>query len=444
VRLRARIASGRAWARERRRGEIGGLTADSSWVAVWSAATALADFAQIALVTHVLGLQEFGRLSLVFAFTYLVGQFFDVRVSVAATTFGARELARDPARAGATFRFSYLIDAATGVVAFIIVVGLSFLVGPHLVGDEGTLLISLFGLALLAATVEDSSMSLLRLLDRYKLVATYSVVLETLRVGLVAIAVFVFEDLVAVVIALLLQKALLAGAHLVAASRAFQASTGQRLAGRDVSPPDDVRRGMVRTVFSTNAVSYARLAQTQLTTVVVGAIGGATQAGLYRVGMTPALALGKLLEPAYIALLPRLSRLFAAGHVAETRALIRRLTFIAAPTITLILCLLLLFSHQALTILGGTEATAAASVLLFGAIAQAVNGVFFWNDLVAFAAGRAGSVARVAVATMLVQVALLAPLVSALDAEGGALAFMVTTLIANLAITWIALRALRA
>lgn len=442
--LRRRIVSARAWARERRHGEVGGLTADSSWVAVWSAATAIAEFAQISLVSHVLGLEEFGRLSLVFAFTYLVAKFFDVRVSVAATTFGARALARDPTSAGATFRFSYLIDAATGVLAFVVVIGLSFVGGPQLVGDGGTLLICLFALVLLVSTVEDTSVSILRLLDRYRLVATYSVVLETLRVGLVAIAVFVFGDLIAVVVALIVQKALLAAAHIWAASRAFQDSTGRRLlAEREVRPTDDVRRGMLRTVFSTNAVSYARLAQVQLPTVAVGAIAGATEAGLYRVGMSAALALGKLLEPAYVALLPRLSRLFATGRIDDARVLVRRLTVVCAPVMTLLLCILLLLRDQVLTILGGSDATAAASVLVLCAVAQTVAGVVFWNDLVAYAAGRAGAVARVAAVMALVQVALLVPLVNALDAEGAALAFLITTLIANGAITLFALRALR-
>src|SRR5204863_1253049 len=96
-RLRARIAVGR-------RGELGGLAADSVYVAVWQGATSLADLAQIALIAHVLGLDQYGRFAVVVSFVILVSQFFDVRVGVAATTLGARELNRDPRRAAGVFQ----------------------------------------------------------------------------------------------------------------------------------------------------------------------------------------------------------------------------------------------------------------------------------------------------------------------------------------------------
>ena len=89
-RLRARIAA-------RRRGELGGLAADSLYVAVWQGATSLADLAQIALIAHVLGLDQYGRFVVVVAFVMLVTQFFDVRVGVAATTLGARAAPPGPA-----------------------------------------------------------------------------------------------------------------------------------------------------------------------------------------------------------------------------------------------------------------------------------------------------------------------------------------------------------
>ncbi len=432
-RLRARIAVGR-------RGELGGLAADSLYVAVWQGATSLADLAQIALIAHVLGLDQYGKFAVVVAFVMLVTAFFDVRVGVAATTLGAREL-RDPRRAAGIFQLSYLIDAVTGLLGFAVVVALSFVVGPGLVGGNGTLLIVLFAIGVLASTLEDSSLAVLRLLDRYRLVATYTVGLEAARVALVAGALLFSKGLVPVILALVAQKMLVTVVQVATAASSFRAAIGRPLLRESaLDAVTDTRRQMITTVLHTNVVSYARLAQTQLPTVVLGAISGTVQAGLYRIGMAAAAAVGRLADPAYAALLPRLSRLFAAGRQDSVKRLIERASLISVPVMVVALTAVLLLRDPILQLLGGQAATDAAPVLAAGAVAFAINGAVFWNVGVLFAAGRARTVSLVAVITAATQAALLVPLVLALDAKGAALSFLVSMALANLLMTAVALR----
>jgi O-antigen/teichoic acid export membrane protein len=425
----------------RRRGELGGLAADSLYVAVWQGATSLADLAQIALIAHVLGLDQYGRFVVVVAFVMLVAQFFDVRVGVAATTLGARHLHGDPRRAAGIFQLSYLIDAVTGLLGFAVVVALSFVVGPGLVGSNGTLLIVLFATAVLASTVEDSSLAVLRLLDRYRLVATYTVGLEAARVGLVAGALLISEGLVPVILALLAQKMLVTVVQVATAATSFRAAIGRSLFREPaLDAVTDTRRQMLTTVLHTNVVSYARLAQTQLPTVVLGAISGSVQAGLYRIGMAAAAAVGRLADPAYAALLPRVSRLFAAGRQSSVKSLIERASSISVPVMVVGIAVVLLLRDPILQLLGGQAATDAAPVLAAGAVAYAINGALFWNVGVLFAAGRAQTVSRIAVITAVTQAALLVPLVLAFEAPGAAISFLVSMALSNLAMTVVALR----
>jgi O-antigen/teichoic acid export membrane protein len=435
-RLRARIAA-------RRRGELGGLAGDSLYVAIWQGATSAADLAQIALIAHVLGLDQYGRFAVAVAFVMLVTQFFDVRVGVAATTLGARELHRGPRRAAGIFQLSYLIDTVTGLLGFTVVVALSFVVGPGLVGGNGALLIVLFATAALASTVGDSSLAVLRLLDRYRLVATYTVGLEAARIGLVAGALLISEGLVPVILALLAQKLLVTVVQVATAATSFRAAMGRSLFGESaLDVVTDIRRQMITTVFHTNLVSYARLAQTQLPTVVLGAISGPVQAGLYRIGMAAAAAVGRLADPAYAALLPRLSRLFAAARQRSVKGLIERASLISVPVMVAAFALVVALREPILELLGGQGATEAAPVVVAGAAAYAINGAVFWNIGVLFAAGRAGVVAVIAVMAALTQVMLLFPLVLALNATGAALSFLGSMAVANLVTTVIALRVL--
>jgi O-antigen/teichoic acid export membrane protein len=441
TRLRNTISRLRARMALRRRGELGGLAADSLYVAMWQGATSLADLAQITLIAHVLGLDQYGRFAVVVAFVVLVTQFFDVRVGVAATTLGARELRRDPRRAAGIFQLSYVIDAVTGVLGFVVVVGLSFVVGPGLVGGNGTLLIVLFAIGVLASTLEDSSLAVLRLLDRYRLVATYTVGLEAARVALVAGALLFSDGLVPVILALVAQKMLVTVVQVATAASSFRTTIGRPLFREPaLDAVTDTRRQMITTVLHTNVLSYARLAQTQLPTVVLGAISGPVQAGLYRIGMAAAAAVGRLADPAYAALLPRVSRLFAAGRQHSVKRLIERASLISVPVMVVALTAVLLLRDPILQLLGGEAATDAAPVLAAGAVAFAINGAVFWNIGVLFAAGRARTVSLIAVITAVTQAALLVPLVLALDAKGAALSFLVSMALSNLLMTAVALR----
>jgi O-antigen/teichoic acid export membrane protein len=425
-----------------KKSELGGLVGDSLYVAVWQGAISVADLVQLALITHALGLDEFGRLALVLSFVVLVGQFFDLRIGAAVTTFGARRLAaRDQAGFAGVIQFGFLLDAATGVVGFAVVAALAPFVGPSLIGDDGALLILLFGLTLLASTTNESSISILRLFDRFRLVALYTVGLEATRVALVGIALYLSKSLVAVVLALLVHNVAVAMVNIIAATSVFRRTTQSSLARRALDSFHE-RRAMLRMAIHTNVVSYARLTQVQLPTLLLGALTGPTQVGLYKVGTAAAAAVVRLVDPAYAALLPRLSRLWAAGRRDDVRALILHSTVVAAALTGVALLALTSLRAPVLQLLGGGGATAAGTVLVLVAIGQAVNGALFWNVGLLYAAGLSNRVAAIAIMSVAIQVGLLVPLAARFGANGAAASLLVSLLATNVAATIVALRVL--
>ena len=156
--------------------------------------------------------------------------------------------------------------------------------------------------------------------------------------------------------------------------------------------------------------------------------------------MAAAAAVGRLSDPAYVALLPRLSRLLAAGRPRTVQRLIKRASLISVPVMVGAFVIVAALREPILHLLGGQGAEDAAAVLVAGAAAYAINGAAFWNIGVLFAAGRARAVAVIAVTGALAQVALLVPLVLALDATGAALAFLGSMALSNLLMTILALR----
>jgi O-antigen/teichoic acid export membrane protein len=426
-----------------RSSELSGLAGDSFYTAVWLGAVSVADLIQIALVTHVLGLSEYGRLALVMSFVVLVGQFFDVRVGTAETTFGAGRIAsKDWAGATSVFRVGYVIDAVTGVLGFVIVAVAAPFVGPWLIGDEGTQLVLLFGLTLLASTVDNSSATVLRLMGRFRLLATYMTALEMFRIGAIALALIVDRSLISLVIALVVYDVVGAAVNWLVANRVFSRASGRSLVGRTPSQFTE-RRAMLRTIFHTNIVSYARIAQVQLPTLLLGALTTTTEVGLYKVGTAAGSMVGRIADPVYAAILPRLSRLWAAGRWNEIARLLRDSTPIAAAVVGATLLILVAFSTPVLHLIGGADADGAGPILALVGVAYAVNGALYWSPGLLFAAGRSGTVSAIAVATICLQVIVLVPFADRYESIGAALALSVSLIASNLLGACLGLRALR-
>jgi O-antigen/teichoic acid export membrane protein len=424
---RLRGLSFRWWHRELR-----SLTGDTFYVGIWQAATSLTDLAQIALVTGFLGLTDYGRLALVSSLVMLVGKFFDVRVGVAATTLGASAMRQSPARGAAVFRLSYAIDAATGVLSVVALIPVALLVGEGLIGSDGVLLVLLYSIVLLVGTVNESSLTVLRLLDRYRLIAAFTIPLQALRVGLVLAALIVTHSLIWVVVALVVAEAALALAQLTAAAAVFQRHAGRRLFSRHgAALPTATRRQMLRTVLQTNIFTYAQLTQQQLPAVVLGAISGPLEAGVYKIGMAVSILVGRLADPARVSILPRLARLWADGRMGQVWRLLRSAALIAVPVMVVTVGLVIVFRDALLEVLGGQEATTAGAVVVLCSIAWGIDGALFWNTGLRFVAGEAKGVARVAAGAAAIQIAILVPMVDATGASGAALAFLISVAVAN-------------
>ena len=438
--------TGRSWLRARLRSasELRALARDSYYVGLWQGSTAVAELVQIALITHALGLAEYGRLALVIAFATLVSQLFDVRVGTSATIFAARELTRSPERAAGIMQFNLLVDALTGGLGFAAVLAAAALLGAGVVGGAGFGLVALYGLVLLASTIDESSMTVLRLLDRFKLIALCTVVIEGLRIALVAGALAVFGTLTSVVVALLAARLVGGGVYATAAATVFRRAQGRPLTRLALAGVREERRAMLAMTVHSSVVSYARITQVQLPTLLLGGLAGTTQVGIYKVGMAAAASVGKLADTAYVSFLPRFTRLWSGGRRAEARRLIRQASLIAVPAMTIAVLALVVLRDPILRLLGGgPAATAAGGVLIAGAIGQAINGAVFWNVGVLFASGHAAAMSKISIVVAVAQLAMLAPLILAFEATGAALSVCLSSALANAITTVLARRALR-
>ena len=423
--------------------ETRGLAKDTLLLGVGKVATTAGMVTQVALITHVLGLRAYGVFSLTVAFVALVGRFFDVGVGTTAIAFGARYLDGDQRRTAGIYQLSFVVDFALGVGGFAVAAIAAPWAGRWLVGDEGFVLFFLYALTLLASTVDTTSVAVLQQLDRYRTITWLVVFRELTRAGAIVVAVFAFGSLTAVMALLVVQDALTGGLGVLLAARAFRRQTGLPLFLPALSTVRGIRREMFAMIFQTNLIAYGRLAQAQAPALLLGVLRGPLEVGIFKVGMAGAAAFGQLSTPAWNAVMPRLSRLWAHGRTDAVRQLVVQGSLVALAVMGLAGAVTIAFREPLLELVGGDKATAATLVFTLGVLGQVVNGVFFWNDSLLFASGRAYLVTRIFLPNVTMLVALAVPLANAWGANGVAVSVFMFGVTTNIGLTIAAVSVIR-
>lgn len=424
--------------------ETRGFARDSSLLTLASGVAMAGYFGQIALISHLLGLEEYGVFAIAVSFVALISGVFDVQVGDTAIAFAADKLEDELEGAAGVFQFGYVVEIVTGVVAFLVVLVLAPFAGPWLVGDDGALLFVLYGLTLLAGTTTATSTSLLRLLGRFGAILRIIMTREVLRIATIAFVLVVFETLTSVALALVVLEAVVGALSAIAAARAFSTRSGLSLWHRSLAAARDVRRSMLRMIFHTNLITYAKLVVTQAPTLVLGALRPPVEVGAYKVGMAIASAVEKPADPAWKAIMPRLAKLWSAQRIADIRQVIRQATLLAAIVLGIGSVVVLVLRDPLLRLVGGQEAAALAStVLVLGLLGTIANGLVFWNTPLIYSARRAATAMRAYVLTAVVLMPVLILCCDQWGANGAAAAVLLATVTLNAVLTWSALSLLR-
>lgn len=443
---RPRFSRARKLSRRVRKTQLGGLAYDTGWVAIWQGSIAAAGLLQIVLLTHAFGLDGYGRLAVVVAFADLVGGLFNVRVSYAATTYGSRWLVRDTGVAAGVFQYSLVIDLLSTLAALPVIAVLALTIGSSVAGPDAAALIIIYALSLVGPALSRVSYVVLRLLDRFALIATYQWAIEFGRVGLIFLVIQLYDSLLAVVIVIALSTALAGVVNLVVTARVYRKAHGIGLGRSHLGMLDhEERAGMRKTMMHTLVIQYSRVVQTRLPTVLLGALAGNTQVGIYKLGTASTAIIGKIIEPASQALLPRISKLWVAGRINDLRTLAFRASAISTVIMGVAFTSIVIYREPILRLLGGGPAgEAAATCLILGTASQALYGLVFWHSTVLFAADRSGVISVVSAVAAGTQFAAMLILIPLFEANGAAVALVISQVMVTVALSILAVRTMRA
>lgn len=397
------------------------------WVAGSRGFGSVLSIAYLAVAARALGPSSFGIFALILTYAQLIANLVQFQSWKGVIRYGALHAKDDRRdRLGRLFGFTATLDFGSAIAGAIIAVFGVSLVGPllHWSHQEETLAAAFAAVLLLTTGATPTGM--LRLFDRFDLVAYCEAVGPLMRLGGSLIAWFAAPNVVTFLIIWAVANVAQAAVQWVAAVGIDRCRLqfGRLALTRAVEENERIWPFMLQTNIS-NSVS---MFWTQLGTLAVGAVAGPAQAGGFRLASRIAKGMLRPLQPAILAIYPELSRLVAEDNHQQLRTVMLRVTLVSTGLALLVVLVTLVGGTEILRLLAGPQFEFAEGFLVLLAVASAIDLAGFAFEPLQNAHGRSWNVLRSKLFAAAVYVSLLSLLLPGMAGEGAALATIACSL----------------
>ena len=335
---------------------------------------ALLGLAAMAIAARALGAPVLGVLVLIQAFVAFLADVVEFQSWQTVLHYGSKPLAEgrrtDFQR---VVRFSLTLDAASALLALTIGVAGSFLFAGRLGWSEAEAPIAALFMLTAVFTVSATPTGLLRLFDRFDVMARQAVLIAFIRLVASAVAWWLGGGLAGFLFAYFIATL---GSWLYLAGSAYRELKRRGLTEGFSwrGPLTKDLPGIWKFAWNTNLAAGLDVLFTHVATLMVGAIAGPTQAAFWRVGRQVADAMAKPAKLLTPALYPELARLRADERMHAMWRLARNVGLLTGAVGVLLLALTALFGPALLSAVLG-EAFAPAGAAMTWQVAAAVIGI---------------------------------------------------------------------
>ena len=384
----------------------------------------------LAVTARGLGPELFGTLILIHSYIKLVGGLTKFQSWQAVIHYGAASLeAKRVEDLRGLIKFTTALDLASALIGMAIAMGLAGLAGGWLGwGEETTSLVMLYSL-LIAVTIKATPIGVLRLFDRFKLIALQTPLSPT--VGLIGVSLaYGLDGGLAAYLAAWFAAGLVESAALVILGwRELARQNLLRGLNFSLRGLVDPHPGLWRFVWATNIFTSLSAASSHLVTLVLGWLLGPAAAGLFKIAhqfasvlVVPAAALRRTIYPEF-------AKLAAKGEPRHLRKLMLRAGLISGSVAVIVVLVIAAIGEPLIRLTVGEAYAAAADLLILLAAGSAVLLYGFALEPVFFALGRPGIMLRLGVITAALNLVLMFLLVAQYGLIGAGVAVLASTVV---------------
>ncbi|NQV21683.1 MAG: lipopolysaccharide biosynthesis protein [Rhodospirillales bacterium] len=380
----------------------------------------------VALAARALGPEQFGALILIHTYVLVVSGIVKFRSWQAVIRYGAECLGAE--RRGdfqKLIKFTTLLDVGSSVLGAVAAVLLAPLVGGWFGWDAETSRLAASYGWLILFMVEATPTGVLRLFDRFNLLAVQSTIAPFLRL-LGAVAAYLAGAGLAEFLAVWFIAA--ATGRLVLLVMGWSELRRQNMTaglGRGFGQLTTPHEGLWKFVWFTNFNASLGLMLGNVTTLVVGATLGATDAGLFKIAREFSSVLGKPAQLLTQAIYPDLTRLWSDGDRKAAGKLILRSGLVAGAGAFAVLALIVLVGEQLLSLVVGEAFIGAYGIMVLLVSAKVISVFGFPLTPAMYAMGRPGLLLRINVVLTLLYLPLLVGLLEVMGRTGAGAATLV-------------------
>ena len=411
-------------------GALGRVLRNTGYLLGGKAVATVLHLAALAVASRALGPERFGVVVLIHAFAQTVGGLGTFQIWQTMIQYGTPHLAAGRPRAlQRVIAFSAVLDGSSGIIAMLCGIAVLGLLGSITGIPEAELGLAMAYCLLIPTMAASTATGLLRMFDRFDLLAFQSSANAGLRLFGVGIAAALDAPLGAFVAIWFLAD--LTADLLIWGAAWWEVRRHGLTAGFSFNPRGVVREnpGIWRFSLATNAATAVAALLGPALTLWVGAFLGPAAAGLFRIAYTVVEAASKPGDMMTRAYFPEAARLRAAGKLGQFWSISVKVTALSLLLAAAIIAALLLGGADWLIWLAfGSEFEPAQPLLELMAFALFATLSLHFLEATLIVLGRAGAVLIARIAGAVAAFALLAVLAGELGLKAAGFAYLAGSL----------------
>ncbi len=412
-----------------------------SWLFVAKSVPSAANFLEVIILARVLGLELFGLLTLVVAYVRIINSLLDFRVLESVVKYVGEFIEKNESdHALSMIKFSYIVDALTGIIAFLVAILLADLANDMFIkSPDGSELVLIFSFSLILATVNSTSGALFLVFNKFKTIVFVKLLGSIFKLGSVLAALYLGYGIKGVLFAYVAVSLFNFILNQIVVHRILKERGLDSWLWAKVGLLSDRMREIVWFLVNTSFNATLTIAnEGKIAVLILGYFFGTGAAGIYRVARSVIKVVGRITDPLYEAIFPKLVSLSTLNLYGKLVEMIKFSVKSLFKFIIPVLIIVFLFTEQLIVLIFGEQYVTAANTMRVLAIAVLFTGATFWLTPLLLAIGRPGLRTAVSTVKVLMYVALLLLLVPQYSYLGAGITYLVVEFVHFLAAAYLA------
>ncbi|MCK5710360.1 MAG: oligosaccharide flippase family protein [Deltaproteobacteria bacterium] len=403
------------------------LFKNASWLFGGKSASGIFTAIQTIVIARMLGVSDYGLLTLVIAYISVLNMFFDLKVWETATKYIGTYLEKGESdKTRSMIKLSYILDIGSGVVAFIIAILSAKLISAYIIhSPDAYILIWIFSISLFIDTANSTSDAILRVFDRFKSIAFINSFQKLFRLIVVVDLLFGGFGIKGVLYGFILASFIGFSIRMWIVIKTLNENGLEGWFSADVGLIKDEWKGIAWFLGNTSFIATLKTGNERyLGIMILGYFAGKDAVAYYKIASTVASLANKVVDPLYEAIYPELVKFTSSNAIKDFKRMIKSTTKSLVLIIVPLTVIIIIFAEPIISIVFGKDYVPATNALRILAAAVLIVRFTFWINPALLSMGRPGLRTILGVISTSIYLILMFLLVPGYSYIGAAFAFL--------------------